>query len=53
MTPEEREALVKRLEDEIVPLMNETPEDGGYDCCGCSTYRQILHHAIRIVRGTP
>lgn len=26
-------------------------EEGGYDCCGCSTYDMILNHAIAIVKG--
>lgn len=38
--------LAKILEAEIRPLVS---SGGKYDCCGCSTYEQILDHAIRIV----
>lgn len=42
--------LAARLEAEIRPLLDKTQREGGYDCCGCSTYDAILDHAIRIVR---
>lgn len=39
----------ERLEREIRPLINKDRYEGGYDCCGCTTYDEILDHAIRIV----
>ena len=49
---EVRAILVRRLEAEVRPLLAVKGWDGGYDCCGCSTYDAILDHAIRIIRGT-
>jgi hypothetical protein len=46
-----REALAKQLEEDIRPLLCESTHKGGYDCCGCGTYDDILDHAIRIVKG--
>lgn len=49
----DRYQLADQLEAEIRPLINTYKEDGGYDCCGCSTYALILDHVIRIVsKGT-
>jgi len=46
-----REELVEQMEEEIRPLLDKDRlHEGGYDCCGCSTYTEILDHAIRIVR---
>lgn len=53
MTDEERAALAAKLEAEIRPLIETGKYDGGYDCCGCSTYAAILDHAIQIVRAWP
>lgn len=48
MTPDE---LAQRLEDEIRPLIaKDRLHEGGYNCCGCETYDEILDHAIRMVR---
>lgn len=44
--------LAQRLEDEIRPLINTDALSGGYDCCGCTSYDEILDHAIRIVKET-
>jgi DNA-directed RNA polymerase subunit RPC12/RpoP len=46
---------IARMEREIRPalrldLYEELNGVHGYNCCGCSTYEQILDHAIRIVR---
>ncbi len=49
MTEAEKQALAQRMEDEIRPLLDKDKYDGGYDCCGCSTYDDILDHAKRIV----
>ena len=46
-----REDIAQQLEDEIRPLLYTEKYEGGYDCCGCSTYDAILDHAIAIVRG--
>lgn len=46
MTEQEKFELAQRLEREIGPMVE---PDGDYDCCGCSTYREILEHAKRIV----
>lgn len=43
--------LAERLETEIRPLLDKDKHhEGGYNCCGCSTYDAILDHAIRIVQ---
>lgn len=44
------ERVIERMELEIRPLLDEDKYHGGYDCCGCSTYDDILDHAIRVVR---
>ena len=55
-----RKALAARLEHEIRPLLSSRGWDfvdgvwtevGGYNCCGCGAYDDILDHAIAIVRG--
>jgi hypothetical protein len=51
MNGEERQALVDKLEQEIRPLLRKQQSEGGYNCCGCSTYEDILDHAIAIVQG--
>lgn len=52
MTDEERQALAGELERQIRPLIyKDRSGQGGYDCCGCSTYEMILDHAIAIVLG--
>jgi hypothetical protein len=51
MTEEERRELAARLEQEIRPLIELPKTRGGYDCCGCRTYDDILDHAIRVVLG--
>lgn len=51
VTPETREAIAAELESQIRPLIDVDRRDGGYDCCGCSTYDMILDHALAIVRG--
>ena len=51
MSDEERQALAAELERQIRPLIRKSKFDGGYDCCGCSTYDYILDHALAIVRG--
>lgn len=45
-----REDIVQQLESELRPLIR-TYTPTGYNCCGCSTYDEILDHAIRIVKG--
>lgn len=45
--------LAKQMESEIRPLLGESTMHDGYNCCGCSTYDDILDHALRIVRGEP
>lgn len=49
----DRDKLADQLVREIGPLLKEEPFKGGYNCCGCGTYSQILDHAVRIVRKTP
>lgn len=47
-----RRQLAAQLRREIDPLLDaDNLHGGGYNCCGCDTYRQILDHAIRIVTG--
>jgi len=52
MEQAEREQLAETMESEIRPLLNTKNYDGGYDCCGCSTYDAILDHAKEIVLRT-
>lgn len=44
------DVLVTRMENEVRPLIPVSKNEGGYDCCGCSTYDAVLDHAIRIVQ---
>lgn len=54
MTPEERQALADEMEATIRPLIDQDrSHQGGYNCCGCSTYDYILDHAKAIVLGVP
>lgn len=46
-----REQLAKQLEEGIRPLLYKRTSLGGYNCCGCGSYDEILDHAIRIVKG--
>lgn len=48
-----RAVVAAQLEETIRPLLAKSRYDGGYDCCGCSTYDAILDHAIAIVKGEP
>lgn len=43
------EALIARIEAEVRPLTEVSVFNGGYDCCGCSTYDDILDHVLRII----
>jgi hypothetical protein len=49
----DREALAAQVEAEIRPLLDSgvSEYDGGYNCCGCSTYDLILDHALALIRG--
>lgn len=49
--PREPARIAETLDAEIRPLISLDEMEGGYDCCGCSTYGAILDHAIRVVRG--
>ena len=53
ITTGDRALLVARMEAEIRPLLDVYPLRGGYDCCGCSTYDEILDHVVVIIRGEP
>lgn len=43
--------LAWRLEQDIRPLISKGTNEGGFNCCGCSTYDAILDRAIEIVLG--
>jgi hypothetical protein len=42
--------IATELEERIRPLIS-LPRSDGYNCCGCSTYDQILDDAISLVMG--
>ena len=44
-----RHAIADRIKAEVEPLLGAYKDDGGYGCCGCSTYWGIMEHCIRIV----
>lgn len=48
-----REAIAQEVEDYLRPRLEKRPFEGGYDCCGCSTYEQIIEDALRIIREGP
>lgn len=43
-------AIEDRFASELEPLLERLKTQGGYNCCGCSTYETIYEHALRIVR---
>ena len=51
-----REKLAQQIEDELSELVGidtykkDANGQYGYNCCGCSSYWQIVEHAARIVR---
>lgn len=45
-----RKAIEARIQAEVVPLLAKPRNDGGYDCCGCSTYQAIVDDVLAIVR---
>lgn len=45
--------ILARIEAEIEPRLDKRPEDGGYDCCGCSIYEKIVDDIKEIVRESP
>ena len=51
MTDDERRSLAQRMEDQVRPLLDRDRLHGGYNCCGCSTYDDILDHCLAIVLG--
>lgn len=46
-----RDEIAEQLEIQLAPLLDKDKYEGGYNCCGCSTYDWILDHAIAIARG--
>jgi hypothetical protein len=49
----ERERIAAAMEAEIRPLLDlDAHHEGGYNCCGCGTYKDILDHAVRIARAS-
>lgn len=56
ISDEEREALAVLVDAEVRPLLDLRPnryndEPSGYDCCGCSTYDEILDHCLALIWG--
>lgn len=47
----ERERLAQEIESQLRPRLDIDDAIGGYNCCGCSTYDQIIDDAIGVVRG--
>lgn len=45
-----RDRIAQEIEREVRPLLDVSRFDGGYNCCGCTTYDQIVDHCLRIVR---
>lgn len=46
-----RRSIATEMEQEITPLLEKEPMDGGYNCCGCGSYHDILSHAMAITVG--
>jgi len=44
------DALLHRIETEVRPLLDLGKYEGGYDCCGCTTYDRIVDDVVRIIR---
>ena len=36
--------------EKLKPLLGEIPENGGYDCCGCSTLDKLLQDSLSAIR---
>jgi hypothetical protein len=56
MTDDERQRIANDVRITVEPLLDAGTWDGGYDCCGCSTYTAILEHCIAVILhgpGTP
>ncbi len=50
MSDDLSDRILARIEDEVRPLLSKFDDEGGYDCCGCSSYEAILNHAIRLIQ---
>lgn len=42
--------ILKKIESEIEPKLDKDKWDGGYDCCGCSTYEKIVDDIVAIIK---
>jgi hypothetical protein len=49
---EARKQFADEIKSKLEPRLEEDQYTGGYNCCGCSTYRQIMEDAIAIALGT-
>lgn len=47
-----RTHITERMAAEIEPLLETEKYKGGYDCCGCSTYRSLYEDMLAIVQDT-
>jgi hypothetical protein len=50
LTDPARIEIERRILDEILPKLHESSGSGGYNCCGCSTYAEIVDDVLQIVR---
>ncbi len=46
-----RREISIEIETKLRPLIDKGKYDGGYDCCGCSTYDSIVDDAKRVALG--
>lgn len=42
--------VLARIAAEVRPKLDESTHQGGYDCCGCSSYDRIVEDIEAIVR---
>lgn len=45
--------LIAQIDTLVRPRLDVYKYDGGYDCCGCSTYGQIVDDIVAIIKGLP
>jgi len=44
-----RQQIADDVSATVGPLLDKSRYDGGYDCCGCSTYQEILDHCVAVI----
>jgi hypothetical protein len=52
MTDLLRQQLAAEIREKLEPRLEQDPHHGGYNCCGCATYEEIVNDAVAVVLGS-